>query len=140
MPSLEQARLVRKVHIRRELTTVELEQRLGTLNKAARKAKTAELAGKEVDQWLWELYPAEKRAAQQEAARLAREAEKRKALEAKTPFGWEVGVGADFSHLSKRRQRRREVNIKREVKWMQKLERVRGEVTPAVDAPATTTV
>jgi len=130
LPSLEAARVVRKVHTRRELTPVELEARLGALNKAARKAKASSLEGTAVHEWLWERYPEEKLEAQKEAARLARSAEERKAREAETPFGWEVGVGKDFSHLNKRRQRSREESVGRDVKWLEKLKRVRTVATP----------
>jgi hypothetical protein len=57
-----------------------------------------------------------------------REAEARKAREAATPFGWEVGVGQDFSHLNKRRQRRRDMGVERDVKWMKKVERARASL------------
>lgn len=42
--------------------------------------------------------------------------------EADEPFGAAVGVGDDFSHLSKRRQARREEKIMRDLKTMRRLQ------------------
>ena len=41
-------------------------------------------------------------------------------------FGAEVGVGEDWSHLNKRRQRAREEKVARDVKWMKKVQRARA--------------
>jgi hypothetical protein len=42
-------------------------------------------------------------------------------------FGWEVGVGEDWSHLNKRlgRRRAREEKVARDVKWLEKLQSAR---------------
>ena len=40
-------------------------------------------------------------------------------------FGEAVGVGEDWSHLSRRRRRAREASVNRDVKWLKQLERVR---------------
>ncbi|KAH9941278.1 uncharacterized protein BXZ73DRAFT_42261 [Epithele typhae] len=43
----------------------------------------------------------------------------------KAPYGAEVGVGEDFSHLNKRRQRSRVRHVTRDVSWMKELDEVR---------------
>lgn len=40
-------------------------------------------------------------------------------------FGTEVGVGEDWSHLNKRRQRAREGKVTRDVVWMKDVETLR---------------
>lgn len=46
---------------------------------------------------------------------------KEKPKEVQEPFGAAVGVGQDFSHLSKRRQAAREEKIQRDVKKMRQI-------------------
>ena len=48
--------------------------------------------------------------------------------EKKEIFGKEVGVGEDWSHLNKRRQRKREEKVERDVAWLKELEEARKEV------------
>ena len=43
-------------------------------------------------------------------------------------FGADVGIGADWSHLNKRRQRSRILSVVRDVRWLRKLEKARQEV------------
>lgn len=42
-------------------------------------------------------------------------------------FGAEVGVGEDWSHLNKRRQRAREGKVARDVTWLKDLQKIRRE-------------
>lgn len=43
-------------------------------------------------------------------------------------FGADVGIGADWSHLNKRRQRSRVLSVVRDVRWLRKLEKARQDV------------
>lgn len=43
-------------------------------------------------------------------------------------FGADVGIGADWSHLNKRRQRSRVLSVVRDVRWLRKLEKAQQEV------------
>ena len=45
----------------------------------------------------------------------------------KPVFGVEVGVGEDWSHLNKRRQRARGEKVARDVTWLRDLEKIRRE-------------
>lgn len=56
-------------------------------------------------------------------------------------FGADVGIGADWSHLNKRRQRARVLSVVRDMRWLRKLETARKDVhkegtgeTPAAPA------
>jgi hypothetical protein len=44
-------------------------------------------------------------------------------------FGEEVGVGEDWSHLNKRRQRAREKKVARDVAWLREMEALRAETS-----------
>ncbi len=45
----------------------------------------------------------------------------------KKTFGAEVGVGEDWSHLNKRRQRARQERVGRDVQWMRELKKAQSE-------------
>ncbi|KAH8083304.1 hypothetical protein BXZ70DRAFT_910651 [Cristinia sonorae] len=100
---------VQKVHTIRTLSKEEIEMRLKSMTKAAR--RNAEVATT-ADTWLWKprTPPAK--------------------VEPKPPkprFGIEVGVEEDWSHLNKRRQRAREASVARDVAWVRQLESARKE-------------
>ncbi|KAJ3475718.1 hypothetical protein NLI96_g11652 [Meripilus lineatus] len=107
LPDLARRKELEKVHSIRTLTPEELEQRLQTLTKSARKA--ADLSTT-TDVWLWQ-------------------AATPKPVPAPKPpkplYGVEVGAGADWSHLNKRRQRARVGKVQRDIKWMRQLEKAR---------------
>ncbi|KAI0711570.1 hypothetical protein C8Q76DRAFT_737144 [Earliella scabrosa] len=110
LPDLEQEGVVEKVHTKEPLSEEELERMRANLAKS-RKTKPVALSS-HVAYWRWQL-------------RQARDEEPLK--EEKRRFGTEVGVGEDWSHLNKRRQRAREEKVARDVAWLKELEAARRE-------------
>jgi hypothetical protein len=51
-----------------------------------------------------------------------------------TPFGADVGVGEDWGHLNKRRQRARVGKVRRNVQFMKEVQRVKAEARKAAKA------
>jgi hypothetical protein len=84
------------------------------MSKAARKAKGESMATT-TDVWLWRILD-------EKQVPPKREVEP-------TVFGEEVGVGEDWSHLNKRRQRARDEKIARDVAWLREVESVRAEAS-----------
>lgn len=91
----------------RPMTPEELAARKDNLPKSARQAAEQGMA----HEWAWRQKPVHPR----------------NPPKPKVVFGQEVGVGEDFSHLSKRRQRTREETVTREVEWLHELEKARRE-------------
>ncbi|KZT10545.1 uncharacterized protein LAESUDRAFT_734900 [Laetiporus sulphureus 93-53] len=58
----------------------------------------------------------------------------------KPVFGKEVGVGQDWSHLNKRRQRSRIGSVRRDVRWLWELENAKTQSKKAVNVDANATV
>ncbi|OBZ77348.1 hypothetical protein A0H81_02319 [Grifola frondosa] len=114
LPALARGtRDITKVHSKKTLTEEEQQQRLASMTKAARKASKIQTS---IDVWEWQLNPDKPVQVQ------------RKVEEVKTvPFGAEVGVGEDFSHLNKRRQRARAKSVTRDVAWMKVLQAAKAE-------------
>lgn len=118
LPDLLQRKEVEKIHTIRKLTQEEIDLRLKSMTKAAR--RSAEVATT-ANAWVW----------QQRIPTVA--------VEPKPPterFGVEVGVGEDWSHLNKRRRRAREASVARDVAWVKRLERARNEGITEVTSPA----
>lgn len=92
------------------------------MSKSARKAKESSLPTTG-DVWLWRL-----------RERPPPPLEPKKA---KPVFGAEVGVGEDWSHLNKRRQRAREEKVARDVTWLRDLGKIRREREALEKAVAT---
>ena len=103
---------VEKFHTARTLSDEEIQHRLATMSKSARKAKGDSLPTK-TDVWLWRT---------RERPPPPSEPKKEKPV-----FGAEVGVGEDWSHLNKRRQRAREEKVARDVTWLRDLRKIRRE-------------
>jgi len=103
---------IEKFHTVRTLSDEELQHRLATMSKSARKAK-GDSFPTTTDAWLWRA-----------RARPPPPPEPKKE---KPVFGIEVGVGADWSHLNKRRQRARVEKVARDVTWLKDLEKIRRE-------------
>ena len=103
---------IEKFHTARTLSDEEIQHRLATMSKSARKAKGDSLPTK-TDVWLWRA-----------RERPPPPPEPKKA---KPVFGAEVGVGEDWSHLNKRRQRAREGKVARDVTWLKDLQKIRRE-------------
>jgi len=103
---------VEKFHTARTLSDEEIQHRLATMSKSARKAKGDSLPTK-TDVWLWRA---------RERPPPPPEPKKEKPV-----FGAEVGVGEDWSHLNKRRQRARGEKVARDVTWLRDLRKIRRE-------------
>jgi len=103
---------IEKIHAARTLSDEEIQHRLATMSKSARKAKGDSLPTK-TDIWLWR---AKERPPPPPAPK-----------KGKPLFGAEVGVGEDWSHLNKRRQRAREGKVARDVTWLKDLQKIRRE-------------
>ena len=107
LPDLLQRKEVGLVHSQRTLTQDEINARLASMTKAQR-ARAGTLSTATISSWLWQ----------------ARDYTPPPVVvkEEKATFGTEVGVGEDWSHLNRRRRRAREMKVKRDVKWMRKLQ------------------
>ncbi|KAI0353388.1 hypothetical protein OH77DRAFT_1591391 [Trametes cingulata] len=109
LPDLAHIGKVEKVHTKQTLNPEQLDalkKNMGTMSrKVATLSQNAAL-------WVWQLKEAKPPAPAPKPTK---------------PFGAEVGVGADFSHLNKRRQRAREEKIERDVEWLKELKRAREE-------------
>jgi len=105
-------REVEKFHTVRTLSEEEVKHRLAAMSKSARKAK-GDFLPVTTDVWLWKLK--------------ARPPPPPAPKPEKPVFGAKVGVGEDWSHLNKRRQRAREEKVARDVTWLKDLEKLRRE-------------
>lgn len=103
---------VEKYHTVQTLSAEEIQHRLAVMSKSARKAK-GNLSSTTIGVWLWRM--------------TARPQTPPKLKEEEPVFGAEVGVGEDWSHLNKRRQRAREEKVTRDVAWLKDLESIRRE-------------
>ena len=91
------------------LTPEEVEQRLARMTKAQRKLAAGHLKT-ETKVFAWRVKPPQSAPKQKPEPEV---------------FGTAVGVGEDWSHLNKRRQRAREESIRRDVKWLRELDAVK---------------
>ncbi|KAL7284341.1 hypothetical protein PYCCODRAFT_1473446 [Trametes coccinea BRFM310] len=113
LPELAGADKVERVHAKVKLSKEELAELRAKMGESSRKAATL---SPNAELWRWQLK-------QKEAAPPA--------PEEKAVFGREVGVGADWSHLNRRRQQAREEKVKRDVQWLKELERARQDGSAA---------
>ena len=123
LPYMARHNQLEKIHTARTLSKEETQQRLATMTKAARKAKSDSLSIT-VDVWLWRTMKQGKPAAV--VAPIVKEEP--------VVFGAEVGVGEDWSHLNKRRRRAREGKVARDVSWLKDLNALKHNL----DSSATT--
>jgi len=114
LEDLVRTRDIKKIHIKRVLSPAEIEQRMATMSKAQAKKTSAAALSHPVSTWMWELMDKSKESSVEDTKKDRDEV-----------FGTEVGVGEDWSHLNKRRQRAREEKVMRDVKWMKKLQSAR---------------
>lgn len=119
----DQAQEIEKLHMVRTLSNEEIQHRLATMSKSARKAKGDSLPTT-TSVWSWKL-----RAPPPPPPEPKKE---------KPVFGVEVGVGEDWSYLNKRRQRAREEKVARDVAWLKDLSNIRREQA-ALDKKGTIT-
>jgi hypothetical protein len=106
LKSLVRTHDVKKVHIKRTLTPAELEQRKATMSKSQLKKTALSLP---VSTWLWQLDDELVKQREEEAS--------------------EAEFGEDWGYLNKRRRRARVEKVARDVKWAQKVERARKEMS-----------
>jgi len=118
LEDLVRTRDVNKVHIKRVLSPVEVEQRRATMSKAQLKKTSSSVAAlsQPVSTWMWQLV--DKKRTEKDVGGNE---------EGAAAFGAEVGVGEDWGHLNRRRRRAREEKVERDVKWMRKVQGVRTE-------------
>lgn len=109
MSELADAGKVEKVHERLKFTEEEMKALRERMGKQSYSLTGVPL---NVELWRWQLKTAEAKVEKP----------------VKPVFGKEVGVGADWSHLNKRRQRAREEKVEKDVQWLRELERARNEV------------
>ncbi|TCD68173.1 hypothetical protein EIP91_011451 [Steccherinum ochraceum] len=106
---LERRKEIEKVHSVRTITQEEIDLRLKSMTKAARRSANLSTT---VNTWAWQV---------------------RTPPVPTTPkpsppkFGWQVGVNEDWSHLNKRRQRARVQSVARNLAWAKELEKARAE-------------
>ncbi|KAH9940684.1 hypothetical protein B0H21DRAFT_780299 [Amylocystis lapponica] len=118
LPSLARTYDIQQVHALHTLTPEEVEQRLLTMTRSARKAQATALPST-VDVWRWKLRTQKPRVQEEVVTKL---------------FGEEVGAGEDWQHLNKRRQRARKLKVGGDVRWLRKLEAARKEAADASEA------
>ncbi|KAL1938844.1 hypothetical protein VTO73DRAFT_11224 [Trametes versicolor] len=112
LPDLEQSGKVEKAHTKQTLTEAELEALKANMGKKSKKASTLP---SHVQLWRWQLKEAKPQEPAPEETKL---------------YGSEVGLGADWSHLNKRRQRGRQEKVREDMKWLKQLRQAR-EDSPA---------
>ncbi|KAH7911159.1 hypothetical protein BJ138DRAFT_1151276 [Hygrophoropsis aurantiaca] len=114
LPHLASLNQVEKFCTKRTLSQAEIEQRLQTMSKSARKQQAESLSAP-INTWLWRLKP------QVEKKVSSREVKTKPSIPSlivpRLPAS-SVGVGEDWSHLNKRRQRARKEKVQRDLKWM----------------------
>ncbi|ETW76006.1 hypothetical protein HETIRDRAFT_422615 [Heterobasidion irregulare TC 32-1] len=123
LPDLVKLKEVEKIHTLRELSSEEVEQRLASMTKAQRAHATSNSLTSTMDTWLWQI-------------KAHKPTEKEQEVEKKEVYGKEVGVGEDWDHLNRRRQRAREGKVGRDVRWMRTLQRARDGASSDVPTSA----
>ncbi len=88
---------------------------MSAMSKAQLKKTSAEALSQPVSTWTWQLVGKSTK-----PVRLSKDEG------AKVAFGVEVGVGADWSHLNRRRRRARGEKVARDVSWMRKVQSARA--------------
>ncbi|EPQ53871.1 hypothetical protein GLOTRDRAFT_106859 [Gloeophyllum trabeum ATCC 11539] len=111
LPAMMANHEIEKFHTKVTPTEAEIAQRLAAMSKAQRKARQSSLSSSAVDAWFWRTRSAPP--------------PKPKEPKEEKPYGEEVGVGEDWSHLNKRRQRARERKVGEAVKFMKQVDAVR---------------
>ncbi|KAI0674118.1 hypothetical protein C8Q78DRAFT_1151044 [Trametes maxima] len=112
MEDLKNGDKVEKVYTKQILSEEELNRLKANMGKSSKKAHTLPT---HVELWRWQLKTVTPEVPAPE----------------KKVFGEEVGVGADWSHLNKRRQRARDEKVRKDVRWLRELETARKEEAAA---------
>ncbi|EGO03398.1 hypothetical protein SERLA73DRAFT_149716 [Serpula lacrymans var. lacrymans S7.3] len=114
--------VVEKVCTKRTLSQAEVEQRLQTMTKSARRQQ-GDLLSTAVNTWLWQAK------VKQKPKPSASGKHQKSLLKPEPPrfTSAAVGHGEDWSHLNKRRQRARKLKVQRDLNWMWKLQNTRRD-------------
>ncbi|KAG1744306.1 hypothetical protein EDB19DRAFT_1849700 [Suillus lakei] len=122
LPDLVNTREVEKFCTKQTLSQAEIDHRLQTVTKAARKEQAVLLAAPR-NTWLWRMTAPPPPPKPLPASTLS----KSELLGLPRFTAADVGVGEDWSHLNKRRQRARKEKVERDLKWMWTLQAAKRE-------------
>ncbi|KIK40669.1 hypothetical protein CY34DRAFT_86839 [Suillus luteus UH-Slu-Lm8-n1] len=122
LPDLVNSKMVEKFCTKRTLSQAEIDHRLQTVTKAARKEQAVSLATPR-NTWLWRLATPPPPPKPMPTSTLS----KSELLGLPRLTAADVGVGEDWSHLNKRRQRARKDKVQRDLKWMWTLQAAKRE-------------
>jgi hypothetical protein len=124
LPDLVNSKKVEKFCTKRTLSQAEIDHRLQTVTKAARKEQAISLATPR-NTWLWRMATPPPPPKPVPTSTLS----KSELLGLPRLTAADVGVGEDWSHLNKRRQRARKEKVQRDLKWMWALQAAKREAT-----------
>lgn len=110
LPALVSRGEIEQIHTQVILSPEEIQQRLQRMTKAQRKSASQK---SEQSVFAWRL-------------KAPQNPPKPKPISKPEVFGKEVGVGEDWSHLNKRRQRSRSESVLRDVAWVKELNAARS--------------
>ncbi|KAG0707208.1 hypothetical protein DFH29DRAFT_1076467 [Suillus ampliporus] len=122
LPDLVNSKDVEKFCTKQTLSQAEIEHRLQTVTKAARKEQAVSLAAPR-STWLWRTATPPPPPKPSPPPSLS----KSELLGLPRLTAADVGVGEDWSHLNKRRQRARKEKVERDLKWMWTLQAAKRE-------------
>jgi hypothetical protein len=122
LPDLVNSKKIEKFCTKRTLSQAEIDHRLQTVTKAARKEQAVLLAAPR-NTWLWRMTTPSPLPKPLPASTLS----KSELLGLPRLTAADVGVGEDWSHLNKRRQRARKEKVERDLKWMWILQAAKRE-------------
>ncbi|KAG2140592.1 hypothetical protein DEU56DRAFT_900808 [Suillus clintonianus] len=134
LPDLVNSKEIEKFCTKRTLSQAEIDHRLQTVTKAARKEQSALLAAPR-NTWLWKTRTPPPPLKPLPVSTLS----KSELLGLPRLTAADVGVGEDWSHLNKRRRRARKEKVERDLKWMWTLQAAKREAAREVlqlSAPA----
>ncbi|KAI0088440.1 hypothetical protein BDY19DRAFT_1072238 [Irpex rosettiformis] len=113
LPALVGQQVVGKIHVKPTLIGTEKAQQLAKLSKSQRQTTAVKTALHGYFGWV---------ATKPKTPHTPKTPEE--------PFGTAVGVGEDWGHLNKRRQRSRGEKVQRDVEWLKEIETARQEAAP----------
>ncbi|KAG1871388.1 hypothetical protein F4604DRAFT_1769337 [Suillus subluteus] len=122
LPDLVTSKGVEKFCTKRTLSQADIDHRLQTVTKAARKEQAVLLAAPR-NTWLWRMTTPAPPPKPLPASTLS----KSELLGLPRLTAADVGVGEDWGHLNKRRRRARKEKVERDLKWMWTLQAAKRE-------------
>lgn len=112
LPTLAGQQVVQQIHVKPTIAADEKAHTMAKMSKSQRQSNSVKTALHGYFGWVVrEPQPAPKPKPRRE------------------PFGTVVGVGEDWGHLNRRRQRSRVEKVQRDVEWLRELEAVRRNTT-----------